>query len=179
MRKLASALVLVLTACSGTVPVQYIPQTMIKAEGSAEVGEFTYEPSVAGQVRSNQVQNTAIGSIYIAIDVAKLVQRATAAELEKAGVEVGPTAPVAVSGVVKEFKADDLGFSVEWTYRIQYTVTRKADGAVLLQKEYVAPEVKTGKFGAAADYAPSINEMVLAGVEAFLSDPEALRALKG
>lgn len=169
----------ILSACSGTIPVQYIPQTMMKVVGRAEVGDFTYEPFVRGYVKSNQVQNTAAGSIFIATDVARLVQRGTAAELEKAGVQLGPDSPVRVTGVVKTFKASDIGWTVRWNYTVQYTITRKADGVVLLQKDYSAPKVTTGKFGKASDYGPSLNEMILAGVEAFLRDPDALKALKG
>lgn len=178
-RFVAGTFALLLAACSGTIPVQYIPQTMIKAEGAAEVGEFQYEPFVNGYVKSNQVQNTAMGSIFLATDVAKLVQRGTAAELEKAGVTIDPQSPIRITGVVKTFKASDIGFSVRWNYTVQYSITRKSDGTVLLKKDYSTPQVTTGKFGKASDYAPSVNEMILGGVEAFLSDPEALRVLKG
>lgn len=177
-RVMISAFAALLSACSGTIPVQYIPQTIVKAEGQTDIGQFTYEPFLQGHVRSNQIQNTAIGSILIATDVATLVQRGTAAELEKAGVRITADSPIRLTGVVKTFRASDIGFSARWTYTVQYTISRKSDQAILLQKDYSAPKVTTGKFGSPSDYAPSLNEMILAGVEAFLRDPEALRLLK-
>ena len=106
MRIVALALsAALLCGCSGTIPVQYIPQTMLKAHGKTQIGEFTYQPFLNGWVKANQIQNTAAGSVYIATDVAKLVQRGTASELEKAGIEIGPNSAVTLTGLFQAEKS--------------------------------------------------------------------------
>lgn len=168
-------IVLLVSGCAGTIPVTYVPQNFVRYSGQTDVGTFSYEPSDKGKVQPNQIQNTAVGSVYIGANIADLVQRATALELEKTGFTIGQGHPIQVSGNVLEFKADDLGFSVIWTYSIRYKLTRKADSTVLLDKIYTADPKKTGKFNTAADYGPSVNEMILGGYDKFIRDEEVKR----
>lgn len=166
-----------MTGCSGTLPVSnYIAQNYVRYQGKTDIGKFTYEPSEQGKVKSNQIQNTAVGAIYLASNVADLVQRATALELEKTGFLLGEQNPLQISGTVLEFKANDLGYSVRWSYSIRYKITRKNDATVLLDKVYTADPIKTGKFGTPADLAPSINAMILAGYDKFIRDEDVKKA---
>ena len=190
----AIGLALGMTACSGTIPVNYTPQNFVRFGGSTDIGPFTYAPTKTAEViveptkalnpsgfngatqrrlsvAPNQIQNTAVGQIYLGVNVADLVQRATAQELERTGFKIDDRSPLRLSGEVLEFKADDLGYSVDWTYSVRYVIDQKSDGGVLLSDTYVADTKKTGKFGQPADYAPSINEMILSAYDKFIRDP--------
>lgn len=162
---------IVLASCSGTIPVQYQTQSFMKLDaGEASMGEFGYAPAQTGTVQPNQLQNTAVGSIYIGEDVAKYVQRATALELQNAGILIDPEAPVELSGTVETFEIDDLGYSVDWTYVITYAVADSMTGERLFERTYTPDERTTGKFGMPSDYTASINLIILDAVEAFLAD---------
>jgi len=163
---------LFLTGCSFTIPVNYSAQNYVRYEGRTAIGRFTYVPADTGTVAANQIQSTAIGGIFVAANIADLVQRATALELEKTGFKLSDNNPLVVSGEVLEFKADNFGYSVDWSYSVRYRIIRKSDGKELLNKVYVAVPKKTGKFGPPADYAPSINEMILSGYDKFISDEQ-------
>ena len=191
---LAIGLALGMTACSGTIPVNYTPQNFVRFEGSTDIGPFTYAPSRGSEViveptnavnpaafdgttarrltiAPNQIQNTAAGQIYIGVNVGDLVQRATALELEKTGFKIDDRSPLRLSGEVLEFKADDLGYSVDWTYSVRYLIEQKSDGGLLLNETYVAEKKRTGKFGQAADYSSVVNEMILSAYDKFIRDP--------
>lgn len=172
---------LTLSACSGTIPVNYSAQNFVRYKGAVDIGPFDYAPTRISEregrpVAANQLQNTAVGSIYIAVNVADLVQRATALELERTGVAIGQDSPLVLSGDVLEFKAADLGYSVDWTYSVRYVLKRRSDNESVLSEVYAADPKKTGKFGMAADYAPSVNEMILSAYDKFIRDPK-VRAL--
>jgi len=190
-----SFLVVLSAGCSGTIPVNYTPQNFIRLKGRVSIGRFTYKPSeptpgpcrdleckdtpLAPEVEPNQIQNTAIGRIYIATDVASLVQRATALELEKTGFELQDTYPLSVSGDVLEFKAADLGYSVDWTYAIRYRIEKKGSAKPLFERVYRADPRTTGKFGIPSDLAPSVNELILSAYNKFMNDPETRTILLG
>lgn len=179
-----ATLVVATTGCSATIPVNYAPQNFVRFEGTADIGAFSYAPTRIPEaegrpVAPNQLQNTAVGQVFIGVGVADLVQRATALELEKTGVKLSDQSPVRLSGEVLEFKVDDLGYSVDWTYSVRYVIDRKADGTVLLSEPYSADKKKTGKFGQAADYSPSINEMILSAYDKFIRDPRVQAIIGG
>lgn len=168
---LAAIAALALSGCSGTIPVGYETQSYVKLDGgSAAMGDFSYEPAEAGEVDTNQLQNTAVGKIYIAEDVSQYVKRATALEMQSAGVKVEESAPLAVTGQVNKFELDDLGYSVDWTYSVTYTVTETGSDKQVFQETYTPDKRTTGKFGQPSDYTSSINLIILAGVEEFLKD---------
>lgn len=162
---------LLLSACSGTLPVTYTPQSFQKVPGlSLTLGEFEYEPSNAGQVASNQIQNTALGIIYIGEDVARYVRRATAIELERAGVIIGQSDSLVLHGKIIEMKLDDLGYSVDWTYIVNYTMIDKSSGQWVFNNTYRAKPRTTGKFGQPSDFTASANLMILDGIEQLMED---------
>lgn len=177
MENLSKALIgviaaLFLTGCAGTIPVTYTPQNYVRYAGASDIGKFEYAAATNGKVAPNQIENTAVGGIFFGVNVADLVQRATALELEKTGFAVGDKHPLQLSGDVLEFMADDLGYSVDWSYSIRYKIVRKSDSIVLLDKIYKADQKKTGKFGLAADFSPSVNEMILSGYDKFIKDDQ-------
>lgn len=174
-----SLLVLLLSGCAGTIPtVSYRPQNIVRCDGAASMGDFSYSPYVLGIVKKpNQIQNTAIGNIYIATNVSDLVKRATALELEKTGIKLDESAPYTVGGKVLQFKADDLGYSVDWAYSINYMISDRQSGKVLLDRVYSPPVIKTGKFGEAATFTASLSEIMLSGYELFIRDKDVVKLL--
>lgn len=169
---------ILLAGCAGTIPVKYSAQNIVRYNGRVDMARFVYVPAQVGKVASNQIENTAPGgSIYIGANIADLVRRATALELEKTGFQISEIYPIQLSGEVLEFKVDDLGFNAEWRYSVRYKITRKSDRTDLLNKVYVADPRTTGKLGVAADYAPSVNEMILSGYEKFIRDEQVRKIL--
>lgn len=166
--------VLVLSGCAVTLPTNsYTPQNFVRKTGSVDMGTFTYVPYVQGLVKKpNQIQNTAAGSMYISMDVADFVKRGTALELEKSGISLNPSSPIKLDGNVLEFKADDLGYSVDWSYKVQYKLVQRSDSSILFDKTFTPSPKKTGKFGLPLDYANIAAECVLAGYDLFIRDPQ-------
>jgi hypothetical protein len=165
----------VVCGCAGTLPTNsYIPQNYARYDHGniVDMGVFTYAPMSDEKrpVKSNQIQNTAAGSIYISTDVADMVKRATALELEKTGLVLKDLADIVISGDVLELKADDLGYSVHWTYVVRYKISNKASGNPLYAREYRPEMKKTGKFGMPSDYSSVVHEMVLSGYDMFIRD---------
>ncbi len=171
---------LFLSGCAGTVPTNaYVAQNFVKQNGKIDIGTFTYKPYLEGKKvkKPNQLQNTAGGSLYISTDVADYVKRGTALELEKSGVEITDLAPIKLDANVLEFKADDLGYSVTWSYSIQYIIRNKASNEIAFDKVFTPTPKKTGKFGMASDYSSIVSDSVLAGYDLFIRDPETKRLL--
>ena len=185
MKKFAVVLALLcvassLVGCAGTLPTNsYIPQNIVRVDGRTDVGNFTYRPFLDKKVgKENQIQNTAIGSIYTASSVAEYVKRGTALELEKSGVSIDAGAPISVEGNIIKFMADDLGYSVDWTYIVQYVIRNKIDGSVLFDKTFKPTVKKTGKFGLPLDYANVIAECVLSGYDLFIREKQVQEVFK-
>lgn len=180
MKKLFLLLIAsVLTACSAQAPItNYTPQDVtggVKYQGNANIGQFTYAPFEQGIVRSNQIQNTAVGNIYLGTDIADFVQKATLIELERAGIKQNNT-NVTVTGRIKEFKADDLGYSVDWSYIINYKLIDSKTSAILLDRDYVIEPLKTSKFDLTIVF-NSISKVVYLGYARFINDPDVRRIL--
>lgn len=185
MKKLIAALVVMMVVvgmcgCAATLPTTaYTPQNFARVQGEMDMGEFVYIPFVEGIVKkSNQIQNTAAGTLYISMDVADFVKRGTALELEKSGIFLSEQCPYALSGNILEFKADDLGYSVDWKYAIQYKIINKTDNATLFDKTFRPSPKKTGKFGLPSDYANTAGEMILSGYDLFIRDPDVRRIVE-
>jgi hypothetical protein len=166
------------TGCSGTLPAQYQPQTYDQIDNSrARIGDFMYLPAAQSGVESNQLQNTALGNIKIGTDVADFVQRATALELQRAGVDLDETNEKEIRGEIHELMLDDLGYSVDWRYRVAYIVI-DSSGNEIFSKTYSASPRNTGKFGNPSDYTSTLNEVVLEPIEMFFDDIEARNLLE-
>jgi hypothetical protein len=174
----AVAIVFLLASCSGTLPAQYQAQTYDRIDdSSARIGEFRYTPARAGDIERNQLQNTALGDIKIGADVSDFVQRATALELRRAGVDLDEKNDKIVSGTIHELMLDDLGYSVDWRYRITYTIFNSA-GNEEFTRTYSASPRNTGKFGNPSDYTSTLNEVVLDPIEQFFDDIEENKLLR-
>lgn len=169
-----------LSGCAVTLPTDtYTPQNFVRYQNqnAVDIGQFVYEPSQNGKVQPNQIQSTAVGTILITSNVSDMVRRITALELEKTGVALNDKSPILVSGNILEFKADDLGYSVDWTYSIRYKILNRDTNKELYSRVYMAPAKTSGKFGSPADLAPTVQEMVLGGYDLFIRDPEVRKIL--
>lgn len=167
----AGLLVFSLGGCAITIPTQYTPNTHTEVgSGEVAVGDFDYAPAERGEVDPNQIQNTAIGSVYISTNVDDFVRQATELELERAGLEVDDQADYAVSGSVLNFTANDLGITVNWTYSVNYQLVNTSSGQTILDRTYRAYPMTTGKFGVASDYTVVLNQMVVDALQDFIED---------
>ena len=63
MARVILCLPLLMIGCA-TIPVEYTASNYIRYTGEAAIGDFSYVPAGNGRVRANQIQNTALGSIY-------------------------------------------------------------------------------------------------------------------
>ncbi len=173
---LGLAAMIVLAACSGTIPSNYTAGNIVRTEGAAKVGTFVYQAHAEGKAAPNQLVNSAVGTVYISENVVDLVRQATALELEKSGVKLDEGSRMTVSGDVLDFRIDDLGYSVDWYYTIRYRILD--GGSVVHQRDYTLPKKTTGKFGQAGDYTQSINVMIRGGYEMFARDPDVQSILR-
>jgi hypothetical protein len=168
--------ILALSGCADTpAPVNYAPSSVKTATGSLSVANFKYlpaEPSTPKPIAANQIRNTAMGSIKIDRDVNVFVRDAVFAELRFVGVKTNDDKKV-LTGDVEEFLVDDLGFSVDWTLRIHYTLTSAASQEVIYQSEKIETR-KTAKF---ANPFGALNETIKLNVEELLDDPDFVKAI--
>lgn len=130
MRKILSisVLSLFLFGCSTTVPVNYIPSPIMKGSGKVDVGDFSYEPADQGKVKQNQYQQAtgSIGSMYMSEDAGSLLAGALKKELIASGFDVTNGSGVEITGNIKQFKYDWIGFvEVDFYLDVEYVVKKK------------------------------------------------------
>jgi hypothetical protein len=160
-------------ACSATLPAQYEPQSIVRVKGTSYVGSFEYQPYLDGDVERNQISSTVVNAIYMGSHVDEFVRRATALEMEMSGIDLNTNADRVVTGRITELTIDALGFSIDWSYEIEYSIVDREDGTVLFRRSYVADPRTTGKFGLPSDYTSALNDLVRDPIEQFLRDQEA------
>lgn len=178
MKKLISILslatILLITGCSSTVNTMsmegyYRSQNFTQITSSVQLGEFTYAPAKTGKVKESQPENTAIVSIYFDRSVAEMVKHFTAQELELTGIKVG-SGNLTLLGNVKQLKIDDLGYSIDYSYTINYKILK--NGLTVWDKDYSPAKVTVSKFDSNPDRTriTQIYRMIAAGYEQFISD---------
>ena len=169
------------TGCSGHIPTEvYVPQNTMRYNNQnvVEVSRFTYEPVAALGMKPNQLQNTAVGSIYTSRNVADLVRDATMRELEKTGLVLRNNADTAIAGDVLEFKLDDLGYTVHWTYAIRYKIINKQTNETVFSREYRPEMMKTRKlFASPQTFKQFLDKIVLSGYNMFITDAAVVNLL--
>ena len=159
--------------CAGTLPTNsYTPQNIVRTEGRIDMGDFVYMPLKTDKriKKSNQIQNTALGSIYMATDVSDFIKRGNALELEKTGVVLDVNSPIKLNANIHELMFDDLGYSVDVKYKIQYIIEKKNGNEIIFDKTFSPSPKKIGKYGDASDYANVVNDIVLAGYDMFIRE---------
>lgn len=180
MKKLLSIIFMsiLLTGCSVTIDSnQYSPQNYVKVDGEIQLGNFSYLPAELGYVKVNQIENTALGSFMMNEPIVDLVKRATALELRHSGVVLGGNKKT-LEVKIKKFKIDDLGYSVDWLYTVNYKIIDNKSNLSLLDKEYVST-VRTSKFVTSlAEVSNKLNKVVASNFDKFINDYDARRALE-
>ncbi|WP_424405517.1 integrase [Pasteurella sp. PK-2025] len=180
MKKLLSIIFIsiLLTGCA--VPIetnQYSPQNYVKVDGEIRLGNFSYLPAELGYVKVNQIENTALGSFMINEPIVDLVKRATALELRHSGIALdGDKKTLEVK--IKKFKMDDLGYSVDWFYTVNYNIIDNKSNRSLLDKEYTST-MRTTKFVTSlAEIGNILNKVVASNFDKFINDYDARKALE-
>jgi hypothetical protein len=166
--------VLLLSGCA-PLPVNYAPSSIKSASGALRVGEFNYLPASGASARpvaANQIRNTALGQIKIDRDVNVFVRDAVFAELRMMGVNINDSSKF-LTGDIEEFLIDDLGYSVDWTIRIKYTLTDASSKKILYQA------VKSGKHNTAkfANVFGALNEQLKLNIEQLADDSDFIKAI--
>lgn len=170
----AFATVLLGGCASAPLPVNYAPSSVKSATGSLTVGAFRYLPAEAAKepIPPNLIRNTAMGKIAIDRDVKVYVRDAVFAELRVVGVKTNDPDKV-LTGDIEEFLVDDLGYSVDWTLRIKYTLT-DVHRKVTVYQSRKSLQRHTAKF---ANAFGALNENIKLSVEQLLDDPAFLRVI--
>lgn len=160
-----------LSGCTGTIPVDYAPSSTMTASGAVQVGDFQYMPSITGKYKPNELHNTAMGTILLDKNVDVFFRNAVFTELRFVGVKVG-TGDKQLTGSIKEFLIDDLGYSVDWTVDVDYVV-KDASGTVIFEGDKLTKN-HTAKF---ANAFVALNMQIKDNIESLLKDPGFVKAI--
>lgn len=120
--------VLLLSACSTTLPLNYIPSTSVRGDANVTTASFRYVPAENGEVAPNQFQknSASIGQIYTGTDIATFVETSLKKELSYAGFKLDGSNPLIISGDVTHFYYGWLGFTeVDFEIKIEFTITKE------------------------------------------------------
>jgi uncharacterized lipoprotein len=169
---LACATLLVGGCAPAHSPVNYAPGSVLTATGAVGVSGFRYLPADSGAVATNQIKNTAMGSIKIDRDVKDFFRDAVFAELRFVGVKMGENSRT-LSGDIVDFLIDDLGYSIDWTLRVKYRVTATGTASPLFESEKLIQR-KTAKF---VNPFGALNETIKLNIEELIKDPNFTRAI--
>ncbi|MFO7784637.1 MAG: hypothetical protein R6V25_08395 [Desulfatiglandales bacterium] len=161
-----------LASCSGTIAVTYSPGSVMKGTGPVKVATFNYVPYEQGEVKANQVQNTAAGNFYTTKNIDKFITDAVIQELSFVGYSVEDTASKVINGRISQFLADDLGFSVDWLINITFEIT--GDEEMLYSNTFEA-RTKTSKGPGFVQGA--VIEIVRDCIEEFIRDAQNRKVL--
>jgi uncharacterized lipoprotein YajG len=156
---------LVLAACQqAPITTNYNPSSLIQGQGDIRVQPFTYAPADLGQTKIDQIPNTAIGQIHLSQPIGKYMSDAFSSEFKYAGYRLDQNKNI-LSGVVQEFKADDLGFNADWSLRISVDLKNKS-GNALAHKEIVIQK-RLQKFG---EINVAVNSLIKEAFEQMMND---------
>lgn len=167
---------LILSGCTAPIPINYSASSVMSATGTLSVAEFRYlpsEPTAARPIRSNVIRNTAFGQITIDRDVKVFVRDAVFSELRCVGIKTNDSSKI-LSGEIEEFLVDDLGFNIDWTLRIKYSLTNASSKKVIFQS-VKNTQRKTAKL---VNDDGALNETIKLNVEQLLGDASFTRAIK-
>lgn len=174
------ALIAILATLAGCgaqqgLTINYAPSSVKSSHGAVDVSDFVYtavNPKNNEPVAQNQIRNTAIGDIILDRPVAAIVRDAVFTELRFVGIKVASDTRV-LTGDVKDFLIDDLGYSIDWTYVVHYVVKDKATGEVVYESTK-SVQRKTEKFG---NPLGALNETIKLNIEQLIDDPEFVKAI--
>ena len=129
------------------------------------MGDFKYLPAITGKMKPNQIHNTAMGTILLEKNVDVFFRDAAFTEMRFIGIKVG-TGDKQLTGTIKEFLIDDLGYSVDWTLDVDYVV-KDAGGNVVYESDKLTKN-HTAKF---ANAFVALNNQIKDNIESLVKDP--------
>ncbi len=166
---LAASTLAFLAGCA-TVRPQYVPGSSVRGSAKIQVGDVLYEPAKMGRAKPNQIENTAIGRIYLDSTIEEYVKRAYAQELERSGFGRGADS-LRLDVTIHRLLADDLGYTVAWT--LDETLRLRDAGGAELVKKRITVKDKTGKvFVSQKRIFGAMNGLVTRAYEQFFGDPD-------
>jgi hypothetical protein len=134
------------------------------------VAEFRYLPALNGQVKPNQIRNTALDDLFFDQEIGAFFKDTVFKELGLVGVKTESTART-LTGEVREFLIDDLGYNVDWTLRVLYRV--RGPEKTLYESEKVTQR-RTVKVG---DPFATMNETIKLNIDEIIKDPAFVKAI--
>ena len=155
---------LLLGGCaSGPITLNYAPSSTMSVDGNVKVSNFEYLPAKSGEIQPNQIRNTAIGEIIFEKNIDEYLEAALFTEFRFVGIDVSKTDAV-LTGEIKEFLIDDLGFNVDWTFEVNYVLTKNATACY---KSTKLIQRRTNKFG---NVFGALNETIKLNIEELMKD---------
>lgn len=168
----ASALLL-FTGCTPKHVINYAPSSVLSVKGNTSIGQFNYLPAKNGEVKMNQIKNTALGSIMFEENIDNVFQKAVFSELRLVGVNVNSNKNL-LTGNINQFLIDDLGFSIDWTVDVDYIVTNKASNKICYNQTKVIHK-NTPKF---SNPFGALNEVIKLNIEELMKDPNFKKCIR-
>ena len=169
---------LLTAGCSWTLPIPpYVAQNPVQVNGSTAIGEFIYQPYLDGKVQSPTQINSDGASGYADMEIAEIVKRATAQELEKSGIILSDNANYRLSGNVMEFSIDYIGWVVTWSYSVKYIIEERLSRQIVFEKVFTPTRIKTSKFSF-FDHRYLFNKLIAQGYLMFIETPGVKELLK-
>ena len=166
--------VVALSGCSSApITLNYAPSSTMSVEGSVNVGDFKYLPGeINPEVKPNQIRNTAIGNIVFEKNVDEYFEKAVFTESRFVGISVGKSENE-LSGEIQEFLIDDLGYSIDWTLKVNYRVNSKGHNTCYEKTHRI--KKNTAKF---ANVFGTLNEIMKLNIEQTFSDQAFLDCIE-
>lgn len=127
------------SGCSTTIPINYIPSSVIKGDKDISLENFVYLPAQNGKVKENEMQRAsgAIGKVYTTKGIAEIIKSAFRKELVASGFTVVSPANITIDVDVDKFLYDWLGFTeVDFYINLTFKVYQN-------QKEIMVYSVKS------------------------------------
>lgn len=159
-----------LAGCVAILPLNYSPSSALSASGSVSVREFQYAPAMNGRVKPHQIRNTALDDLFFDQEIGAFFRDAVLKELDSVGVKTDSKSRT-LTGEVREFLIDDLGYNVDWTLRVLYRVT--APEKTLYESEKITQR-RTAKGG---DPFKPMYETMRWNIEEIIKDAAFLKAI--
>ena len=170
-----SFLFLGLVGCSSArVPVIYTAQNSVRGREGIAAGVFSYRPAKAG-IKPNQIENDAIGNIYMDTDLANYVKRGFSLELDRSGFTAAPP-QITADCTINQIKVADLGFSADWYFKMSCSFRDLDKKAVIWQAQSYVEKKGASKFGNLEVLQRYLNGLILESYEQIFS-PETRRIL--
>lgn len=166
-----AAVSFLVSGCVATIPIEYTPSSTMTATGAVNVGNFAYLPSTQGKMKPNQIHNTAMGDVLLDKNIDVFFRNAVFTELRFVGVKVG-TGDRVLTGEIKDFLIDDLGYSVDWTIDVDYKVA-DASGKILYESDKKTKN-RTSKF---ANAVGALTQQMKLNIETLIQDPAFITSI--